>query len=67
MGGLATDYCVLFSALDARRLGLSVIVLEDAVRGVGYPEGSVEKALDEMKKQGISLRQSEGVLREILP
>jgi nicotinamidase/pyrazinamidase len=67
MGGLATDYCVLYSALDARRLGLSVIVLEDAVRGVGHPEGSVEKSLDEMKKQRISLRQSEGVLREILP
>jgi nicotinamidase/pyrazinamidase len=63
MGGLATDYCVFYSALDARRLGLSVIVLEDAVRGVGFPEGSVEKALEEMKKQGISLRRSEELLR----
>jgi nicotinamidase/pyrazinamidase len=67
MGGLATDYCVLYSALDARRLGFTVMVLEDAVRGVGFPEGSVEKALDEMKKQGICLRPSEELLREISP
>jgi nicotinamidase/pyrazinamidase len=67
IGGLATDYCVLFSALDARRIGLTVIVLEDAVRGVGYPEGSVEGAFDEMKKQGIRLRRSGEVLREVLP
>ncbi|MDR1239997.1 MAG: bifunctional nicotinamidase/pyrazinamidase [Treponema sp.] len=64
MGGLATDYCVLYSALDARRLGFTVIVLEDAVRGVGYPEGSVEKALDDMKKQGIRLCGSEKFLKE---
>jgi nicotinamidase/pyrazinamidase len=67
LGGLATDYCVLYSALDARRLGFTVIVLEDAVRGVGYPEGSVEKALEEMKDQGIRLRSSEELLREVSP
>jgi nicotinamidase/pyrazinamidase len=64
MGGLATDYCVLYSALDARRLGFTVIVIEDAIRGVGFPEGSVEKALDEMKKQGVRLCSSGDLLKE---
>jgi nicotinamidase/pyrazinamidase len=67
MGGLATDYCVLYSALDARRLGFTVIVLEDAIRGVGFPAGSVETALGEMKKQGISLCRSEELRREVSP
>jgi nicotinamidase/pyrazinamidase len=44
-GGLATDYCVLYSALDAIKLGFETIILSDAVRAVGYPEGSEEKAL----------------------
>jgi nicotinamidase/pyrazinamidase len=65
LGGLATDYCVFYSAADARRLGFNTIVLTDAVRGVGYPKGSVEKALDEMKKQGIALRLSGDILREV--
>jgi nicotinamidase/pyrazinamidase len=53
LGGLATDYCVFFSAMDAVKLGLAVYLLEDAVRGVNYPEGSVEKALDTMKTAGV--------------
>jgi nicotinamidase/pyrazinamidase len=53
LGGLATDYCVFFSAMDAVKLGLAVYLLEDAVRGVNYPEGSVEKALDTMKAAGV--------------
>ena len=50
MGGLATDYCVRYSALDAAALGYKTIVIKDAVRGVNYPAGSVEqtwKLLDE--------------------
>jgi nicotinamidase/pyrazinamidase len=53
LGGLATDYCVFFSAMDAVKLGFTVYLLRDAVRGVNYPEGSVEKALDTMKKVGV--------------
>jgi len=45
IGGLATDYCVLYTALDGVALGFSVRVIRDAVRGVGLPEGSVEQAL----------------------
>ncbi|MDR2070267.1 MAG: bifunctional nicotinamidase/pyrazinamidase [Treponema sp.] len=53
LGGLATDYCVFFSAMDAVKLGFTVYLLQDAVRGVNYPEGSVEKALDTMKSAGV--------------
>jgi nicotinamidase/pyrazinamidase len=53
MGGLATDYCVFYSAMDSNRLGFKTIIASDAVRGVGFPEGSVEAAVSTMKKEGI--------------
>jgi nicotinamidase/pyrazinamidase len=62
LGGLATDYCVLYSALDALRLGFTTVVLEDAVRGVGLPAGSVEAALEQMKAAGALLVPSAGVV-----
>jgi nicotinamidase/pyrazinamidase len=65
IGGLATDYCVFYSAMDSRRLGFYTIVVEDAVRGVNYPEGSVEKAVAEMKSNGIVCTDSTQLLQEI--
>jgi nicotinamidase/pyrazinamidase len=62
LGGLATDYCVLYSALDALRLGFTTVVLEDAVRGVGLPAGSVEAALEKMKAAGALLVPSAGIV-----
>ncbi|HVP19543.1 MAG TPA: bifunctional nicotinamidase/pyrazinamidase [Spirochaetia bacterium] len=59
--GLATDYCVRASALDARGLGFEVTVIQDACRGVDFPTGSVEKALAEMKAAGVRLIASEQV------
>ncbi len=59
--GLATDYCVLSSALDARRLGLEVTLVRDACRGVDYPKGSVEKALAAMAKAGVRNVESSAV------
>lgn len=53
--GLTTDYCVRASALDARRLGLSVTVIRDACRGVDFPKGSIEKSIMEMEKAGVRL------------
>ena len=53
MGGIATDYCVFSSAMDCVKLGFNVIIVNDAIRGVGYPEGSVEKAITTMKDAGI--------------
>jgi nicotinamidase/pyrazinamidase len=50
VGGLATDYCVRHSVLDALGAGVKVTVLEDAVAGVDA-HGSAE-ALDEMRRKG---------------
>jgi nicotinamidase/pyrazinamidase len=65
IGGLATDYCVFYSAMDSRRLGFNTIIVEDAVRGVDYPAGSVEKALAEMRAAGILFASSAQLLQEI--
>ena len=58
MGGLATDYCVLYSALDAAALGYKTFVAGDAVRGVGIPEGSVEKAFKTLEEAGVIVAES---------
>jgi len=52
IGGLATDYCVKATALDAVRAGLDVVILEDAVRAVDLEPGDGKRALDEMKAAG---------------
>jgi nicotinamidase/pyrazinamidase len=62
IGGLATDYCVFYSAMDCRRLGFKTIVVSDAVRGVGIPEGSVENAISTMKSEGIEFFSSTELL-----
>lgn len=51
--GLATDYCVKATALDARRGGLDVVVVEDAIRGVEVKPGDRAKAMEEMSAAGI--------------
>ncbi len=56
--GLATDYCVRASVLDARRLGFGVTLVQDACRGVDYPRGSVQSALKEMEAAGVVLLDS---------
>ena len=53
LGGLATDYCVFYSAMDARALGYKTIVVKDAVKGVNYPAGSVERAINSLEKAGV--------------
>ena len=52
VGGLATDYCVKQTVLDARRLGFDAYLLIDAVRGVDAKKGDSEKAIEEMEKSG---------------
>jgi nicotinamidase/pyrazinamidase len=51
--GLASDYCVFYSAMDARRLGFKVVVVEDAVRGVDFPALSVDRAFQAMRRAGV--------------
>jgi len=53
IAGVATDYCVRATALDAVRLGFETFLLVDAVKGVDIPKGSIEKALNEMLDAGI--------------
>jgi nicotinamidase/pyrazinamidase len=52
IGGLATDYCVKSTALDALHEGYEVVVLTDAVRAVDLQPGDGERALEEMKAAG---------------
>jgi nicotinamidase/pyrazinamidase len=52
IGGIATDYCVKNTALDALRLGFGVAVERDAVRGVEVDAGDSERALDEIRAAG---------------
>ena len=56
--GLATDYCVYYSVLDALRHGFTVHLVEDCVRGVGYPPGSIEERIADMKTRGAVLLES---------
>jgi nicotinamidase/pyrazinamidase len=53
--GLATDYCVKFTALDALREGFRVTLIEDACRGVNLRPGDVEKAVEEMRTAGATI------------
>ena len=57
VGGLATDYCVRGTALDAVREGFSVVVLRDAVRAVEVAPGDGERALAEMRAAGAEVAQ----------
>jgi nicotinamidase/pyrazinamidase len=52
VGGVATDYCVRATVLDARTYGFDVIVLADAIRGVNAQPGDEERAIDAMSAHG---------------
>ena len=62
IAGLATDYCVAWTALDARAAGFGVIVIEDACRAIDL-NGSLEKAWQDMRRAGVQRVQSEDVLK----
>ena len=53
--GLATDYCVVETALDARRLGFSVIVLSDGIRAVDLQSGDGDRAIARMREAGAKI------------
>ena len=56
LAGLATDYCVYYSALDGRREGFEVVLLLDACRGLDT-NGSLDKALRAMRAAGVEIRE----------
>ncbi len=57
--GLALDYCVKYSALDARQLGFSTHIIVDACRGIGLEPADLDHALDEMRRAGAILLESD--------
>ncbi len=63
IAGLATDYCVSFTAFDALSLGFKVSVIADGCRGVNVRPGDVEQAIIRMKAAGVETLQS----RELRP
>jgi nicotinamidase/pyrazinamidase len=56
--GLALDYCVKYSALDARDLGLNAHVIIDGCRGIELEPGDIGRALEEMKQAGATILKS---------
>ena len=58
--GLATDFCVAWTAMDARNAGLNVYVVDDACRGIDI-NGSVAKAWAEMAKLGVKKIESSDI------
>ena len=62
VGGLATDYCVKHSVVDASAAGLTVTVLEDAIAGVDLQPGDSERAIAEMRESGADIHAHGGAL-----
>lgn len=59
--GLATDYCVKFSVLDAAGEGFRVAVIEDGCRGIDLKPGDVDRAFQEMREAGALVVASDDV------
>ena len=57
--GLATDYCVKFTALDAAKAGFKTHLIEDACRGVNLAPHDVKRAIEEMRSAGITMTKSD--------
>jgi nicotinamidase/pyrazinamidase len=60
--GLATDYCVKMTALDAVDEGFRVVVLEDAAAAVNVDPGDEAMALDDLREAGVAIAQSTDVV-----
>jgi nicotinamidase/pyrazinamidase len=57
--GLATDYCVFYSAMDAADEGFETHVVIDGCRGVDIPAGNIESSIGAMRERGIKITRSE--------
>ena len=67
VAGLATDYCVKATALDAQKQGFATYVIKNACRSVEANPGDTQKALEEMKSNGIKLLLSEDITHSTNP
>lgn len=67
VGGLATDYCVLQTVLDARAAGFEVVVLSDAIAAVDVQPDDGERALERMRKAGAMFAKTADVPRLLQP
>ncbi|HQQ72661.1 MAG TPA: bifunctional nicotinamidase/pyrazinamidase [Rectinema sp.] len=56
--GLATDYCVKATALDARKLGFEVVVVENAIKGIGAAPDDIDNAKKQIREAGCVFAQS---------
>lgn len=65
--GLATDYCVKYSALDAAALGFETYLIADASKGVNLKPGDVEKAIEEMENAGVKIVTTDLIIEEFEP
>jgi nicotinamidase/pyrazinamidase len=67
VAGLATDYCVKRSVLDALERGFEVFVVEDAIRGVDVEPGDSARAIEEMRAAGARFERAADVERHVPP
>jgi nicotinamidase/pyrazinamidase len=63
VAGLATDYCVKFTALDARGLGFETFLIADASRGVDLQAGDCARAVEEMRAAGVKIVEEPAICR----
>ena len=66
IGGLATDYCVKATALDAKKAGFKTTVVLSASRGVDVKPGDSERAIAEMKAAGVTIAKDEQALNRLI-
>src|SRR6056297_1884511 len=59
IAGLALDWCIYFTALDARRLGYMTILMEDLSRPVDVPAGFAEQRLADLREKRVIIESSE--------
>jgi nicotinamidase/pyrazinamidase len=64
IAGLATEYCVKYSVLDASKLGLKIHVVLDGCRGIDLKAGNTERAIEEMKAAKAQIINSDQLLAQ---
>ena len=64
--GLATDYCVKFSCLDAVSDGFSVFLIQDGCRGINLQKHDIETALKEMQDKGVRLIDTSAAIKQMV-